>query len=279
MEASPDRSEKGERVAESPATPPPTQRRAVQSVTRAFEILEALAEAGRAVGITDIAERVDLPLPTIHRILHTLIDAGYVFQTPRRRYALGARLIPLSRYAGGALGVTLRPYLSRVVESVGESASIAMLDQDFARYISHVPAEYSMRMFTEIGNQVSLHATGVGKAILSTVPLTEAYQILQRSGLRRFTEFTITDIDAFMRELEEVRRQGFALDLQEHELGVRCVAVPVPGTLRLSLSVSGPSARMSEEKIQSAVPLLQTAARELADIIEQMAAGRSADQS
>ena len=244
-----------------------TTRRPVQSITRALDILEALASAGRAVGITDIAEQVDLPLPTIHRILHTLIDAGYVFQTPRRRYALGARLIPLSRYAGGALGVTLRPYLTAVVEATGESASIAMFDQDFARYIAHVPAEHAMSMFTEIGNQVSLHATAVGKAILSVIPPEEVLQILERAGLRRFTEYTITDIDAFMRDLAEVRERGYALDLQEHEIGVRCVAVPIPVPLRLSLSISGPSARMSEEGIAAAVRVLKSVAEEIGTVI------------
>nr|WP_300152243.1 IclR family transcriptional regulator [Propionicimonas sp.] len=247
----------------------PAPRRSVQSITRALEILEALAAAGRAVGITDIAERVDLPLPTIHRILHTLIKSGYVFQTPRRQYALGARLITLSRYAGGALGVTLRPYLTKLVETTGESASIAMLDQDFARYISHVPAEYSMRMFTEVGNQVSLHATGVGKAILASMPLDEARTILNRSGLRRFTLNTITDVDEMMAELDTIRRQGYALDREEHELGVKCVAVPLPGPLRLTISVSGPPQRLTDDEITgTALPALRAAVDDITPAIK-----------
>ncbi len=247
----------------------PTSRRSVQSITRALEIVEALASAGRAIGITDIAERVDLPLPTIHRILHTLIGSGYVFQTPRRQYALGARLISLSRYAGGALGVTLRPYLSKVVEASGESASIAMLDQDFARYISHVPAEYSMRMFTEVGNQVSLHATGVGKAILSSMPVPEARAIVQRAGLRRFTPNTITDQDHLLAELDAIRVCGYAMDREEHELGVRCVAVSIPGPLRLAVSVSGPPTRMTDQAVHDvALPALQHAVAEITPVIE-----------
>ncbi|HBY22180.1 MAG TPA: IclR family transcriptional regulator [Propionibacteriaceae bacterium] len=246
-----------------------TSRRSVQSITRALEIIEAMASTGRAIGITDIAEMVDLPLPTIHRILHTLIASGYVFQTSRRQYALGARLINLSRYAGGALGVTLRPYLTKVVDACGESAAIAMLDQDFARYISHVPAEHAMRMFTEIGNQISLHASGVGKAILASMPPKEAEAIINRAGLRRFTTNTITDPEMLRQELEVIRREGFARDREEHEVGVYCVAVPIAGPVRLAVSVSGPPARLTETEIMTrALPALRAAAEEIAPVIK-----------
>lgn len=256
-------------LAEETAGGAPAARRSVQSITRALEIIEALAAAGRAIGITDIAERVDLPLPTIHRILHTLIGSGYVFQTPRRQYALGARLISLARYAGGALGVTLRPYLNKVVDATGESTSVAMLDQDFARYISHIPAEYTMRMYTEIGNQVSLHATGVGKAILASMPVAAARATVQRAGLRRFTPNTITDEGTLFTELDTIRTRGYAIDNEEHEVGVRCVAVPIPGPLRLAMSVSGPSTRMTDEIINgAALPALRIAVEEITPVIE-----------
>ena len=246
----------------------PRSRQTIQSVSRALEILEALAAAGRAIGITDIAEAVDLPLPTVHRILRTLISAGYVFQTPRRLYALGARLISLSRYAGGALGVTLRPYLSKVVEATGESASIAMLDQDFARYISHVPSEYTMRIFTEVGNQVSLHATGVGKAILASMPPEDVRAILARSTLRQFTPNTITDPDELLTDLARIREDGYAVDREEHEIGVRCVAMPIPGPLHLAVSVSGPPSRLTDEAIATtALPALREAIDEIAPVI------------
>lgn len=229
----------------------PVQRGVVQSVVRSFDILEVIAESGPDVGITEIAAEVNLPLPTIHRLLQTMISTGYVYQTPRRRYALGARLIPLSRYAGGALGIALRPLLTHTVERVGESASVAMLSQDYARYIAHVPSERSLRMFMEIGNQVSLHASGVGKAILSKMPPDEARAVLQRTGLRRFTDATITSPDVLLRELERIQQLGFAEDNGEHETGVKCVAVPIPGPMYLAASVSGPPERLNEEFVHA----------------------------
>ncbi|MFT4110304.1 IclR family transcriptional regulator [Propionicimonas sp.] len=253
----------------------PAARRSVQSITRALEIIEALAATGRPIGITELAERVDLPLPTIHRILHTLIGPGYVFQTPRRHYALGARLISLSRYAGGTLGVTLRPYLSGVVEASGESASIAVLDQDFARYISHVPAEYPNRVTTEVGSLVSLHATGVGKAILASMPAAEARAIIQRSGLRPFTPNTVTDADRLLAELDTVRANGYALDREEHERGILCVAVPIPGPLRLAASVAGSPTRMTDQILSDVVlPALRSAVAEIAPVIDLAVSGQ-----
>jgi len=240
----------------------------VQSIIRALEILEALGSAGRATGITDIAEEVNLPLPTVHRILGTLVGAGYVTQTPRRLYALGARLITLAHYAGGALGVALRPYLAKVVEATGESASIAMLDQDFARYISHVPTEYSTRMNAEVGNRVSLHATGVGKAILSALSEGEVKSILARYDLRRFTPHTVTDPAAMLEELERCQQAGFAMDREEHEIGTLCVAMPIPGSLPLAISVSGPPSRLTDQVIEGvALPALRQAIAELTPVI------------
>ncbi|MGC4151686.1 MAG: IclR family transcriptional regulator [Propionicimonas sp.] len=246
-----------------------SSRRPVQAVSRALEILDALAVAGRAVGITDIADRVDMPLPTIHRLLHTLIESDYVFQTPRRQYVIGTRLIALARHAGGALGVTVRPYLAKVVEAVGESAAVAMLDQDLARYISQVPSSHAMRMFTEVGNQVPLHATGTGKAMLASLPPEEARAILARADLRRFTPNTITDLDVLLRELDEIRAQGFAFDREEYEVGVQCVAVAIPGSLRLAMSVSGPPSRLTEEVIMEvALPALRETVEEIAPVLE-----------
>ncbi|MBE6483882.1 MAG: IclR family transcriptional regulator [Actinomycetaceae bacterium] len=240
----------------------------VQSVSRALEILEIVARAGMPIGITEIAEATKLPMPTIHRLLHTLIASGYVYQTPRRRYALGTRLISLSRYAGGALGVALRPLLTKTVEELGESVSVAMLDQDFARYIAHVPSERSMRMFTEVGNQVSLHATGVGKAILAAMPPSQAGKTIDRCELRALTPRTITDPEALRDHIDLVRERGYAIDDNEHEVGVCCVAVSVPGDLYLAVSVAAPVGRIDLDTVEThVVPVLQETANSIAQLL------------
>lgn len=235
------------------------ERDTVQSVMRAFEILEALGAAETAVGIKEIATRISLPMPTIHRLLRTLMASGYVYRTPERRYALGSRVIPLARHAGGVLGTSLVPHLQVAVQTVGESASIAILDQDQARYIAHVPSKRSMRMFTEVGNHAALHATGVGKALLASMDEAEARRVVARTGLPSITSRTITDPQAFRDELSRVQERGYAIDEGEFEIGVRCVALAIPGNLPLAASVSGPEGRMTDEFIEdTCIGALQT---------------------
>lgn len=236
----------------------------VQSVGRALDILEILADAGGEMGISDIAAATDLPLPTIHRLLRTLVSRGYAHQTPRRRYALGSRLIPLGELAGGAVGDSARPVLAELVATTGESASLAMRDLDRAVYVAHVASKRSMRMFTEVGRRVEMHATGVGKCLLAMGSDEAALAVVERVGLESRTPATITTAEALLDELARIRVQGYALDAEEQEVGVTCVAVPVDGPVRLAMSVSGPTSRMTPDRIDAAVPALKAGAERLA---------------
>lgn len=236
----------------------------VQSVGRALDILEILADAGGEMAISDIASATELPLPTIHRLLRTLVSRGYAHQTPRRRYALGSRLIPLGELAGGAVGESARPILADLVAQVGESASLAMRDLNRAVYVAHVPSTHSMRMFTEVGRRVEMHATGVGKTLLAMGNDEDARNVAERVGLAARTPNTITTLDGLLAELDAIRRQGYALDAEEQELGVTCMAVPVAGPVRLAMSVSGPTSRMDDARLEAARPALLDAAARLA---------------
>ena len=155
----------------------------VQSVERVFELLELMAEAGGEISLSDLSVRAGLPMPTIHRLLRTCVTLGYARQLPSRRYALGARLIPLGELAGQQLGRVAQPELVRVVAELGETANMALLDGDQVVYVAQQPSPHSMRMFTEIGRRVSLHDTGVGKAILAGFGDDVVRRIVQRAGL------------------------------------------------------------------------------------------------
>lgn len=236
----------------------------VQSVTRALDLLEFLCEAGGQLGLSELAVQSGLPLPTIHRLVRTLVDRGYVRQLPDRRYALGSRLIPLGEVAGSMLGTFARPELEALVDDLGESANLAVLDGDMVMYVAQVPSRHSMRMFTEVGRRVYPHCTGVGKALLSGLPDEDVRALLSRTGMPAATASTITDPDALLTELARVRAGGHAVDEGEQEIGVRCVAVPVgEGRGAVALSVSGPAPRMTPELLARAVPLLTAAGRRL----------------
>jgi len=237
----------------------------VQSVTRAFQVLEAMAESDGRISLSALATACDLPLPTIHRLVRTLTDLGYVRQEPSRQYALGPKLIRLGESASRLLGTWARPHLAELVDTLGETANLAMLDGDRVVYVGQVPSRHSMRMFTEVGRKVYAHCTAVGKVLLANLPAEQVQEILRRTGMPAQTEHTITDPERFAEELDRIRERGYATDDGEQEVGVRCVAVAVPGgPAQMAISISGPVTRMTDELVARAVPLLQKAVAALA---------------
>src|SRR5262245_43514083 len=200
----------------------------VQSVERVLDLLEAMADAGGATTLSDLAASSGLPLPTIHRLARTLVDRGYARQESSRRYALGPRLIRLGETASRVVGMQATPHLQRLVDTIGESANLALLDDgDHVVYVAQVPGKHSMRMFTEVGRRVSAHCTAVGKAILGQLPPSTVHELVGRMDLSAYTPATITDPATLLAEFERVRVLGYAIDEGEQEIGVRCVAVSV----------------------------------------------------
>ena len=236
----------------------------VQSVERAFDVLEIMASAGDAIGLSQLAATTGLPLPTIHRLTRTLVNLGYVRQFPSRQYGLGPKLIRLGESAARMIGAWSRPYLAELVKATGETSNMAMLDGTMAVYVAQVPSEHSMRMFTEVGRRVYPHCTGVGKALLSQLSDDEVRRIVARTGMPAQTANTITEPDGLIADLDLIRRRGYSVDDGEQEIGVRCFAVPVPNApAPTAVSVSGPAARVTVESADRIVPLLKRVAKEL----------------
>jgi IclR family acetate operon transcriptional repressor len=242
----------------------------VQSLARAFDLLEHLADAGGSATLSQLAETSGLPLPTIHRLMRSLVGTGYVRQDPSRRYALGPRLIRLGESASQMLGSWAMPYLADLVEQIGETANGAILEGDSVVYVAQVPSPHSMRMFTEVGRRVAVHSTGVGKALLSTLPDDQVRHLLERTGMPAQTSRTITDPEELLVALEHARRLGYTVDDGEQEEGVRCVAVPVVGTpVRAAISVSGPDSRVTLDRVDEIAPVLIKAAEALVSDLSQ----------
>ncbi len=240
----------------------------VQSIERAFDLLEMLADAGGALGLSELSTVSGLPLPTVHRLMRTLVSRGYVRQEASRRYTLGSRLIRLGEISSQMLGTWLRPFLAQLVRLTGETANLAMLDGDEVVYIAQVPSPHSMRMFTEPGRRVQPHCTAVGKALLAQLAPGEARTLLERDGMPAYTPATITDPDLLLAHLEVIRKQGYAVDEGEQEIGVRCFAVAVPDAPgSLAISTSGPQTRMTDDAAARIVPALKRTAREISETI------------
>ncbi|NNG19829.1 IclR family transcriptional regulator [Naumannella sp. ID2617S] len=241
------------------------QKGGVQSVERAFDLLEAIVDARGEVSLSELAEAVELPLPTIHRLLRTLTARGYVRQQPSRRYALGVGLIRLGSRAGEQVGILARDELRRLVLELGETANLAILDGDSAVYVAQSPSPHSMRMFTEVGRRVPLYNTGVGKAMLAALPDPVARELIARATIEQRTAKGHATAAELLADLTRIRERGFAIDDEEQELGVRCYAITVPGIgVPTAISVSGPTGRVDEAFGEHAVPVLRAAAERIA---------------
>lgn len=236
----------------------------VQSVERVFALLELVAASGGEISLSDLAEKSQLPLPTIHRLLRTLVTLGYIRQQPSRRYALGARLIPLGEWASRQLGSVVMPELRSLVDELGETANMARLEGEMVVYVAQQPSPHAMRMFTEVGRTVNLHDTGVGKAILATLDDQVIKNILTRTGMPTPTSKSHGSIESMMSDVTQIRHRGYAIDDEEQELGVRCYAVPIPrAPTPMAVSVSGPVSRVDLDFGERAVPLLRATAERI----------------
>lgn len=233
----------------------------VQSIKRAFDLLEAIADNGGLVSVSILATDSGLPLPTVHRMLRTMVNLGFVQQLPSRQYALGPRLIRLGESAGKSLGASVEPFLSELVDRTGETANLAILEGDVVVYVAQVPSKHSMRMFTEIGRRVLPHSTGVGKALLAQLPDAEVREIVRRTGMPGRTSSTITTYDALIADLELIRERGYAEDNAEQEIGVRCIAASIPGVdVPSAVSISGPGARLTYDAVAEYAPIVKSVA-------------------
>ncbi|WP_231751071.1 IclR family transcriptional regulator [Mycobacterium sp. NAZ190054] len=164
------------------------------------------------------------------------------------------------------MGADAHQILGELVEELGETANLAILVGDQAQYVAQVPSRNMMRTFTEVGRRVDLYSTGVGKALLAQLGDEAARSAIRNCGFAPLTRYTITTAPALFEELRAIRERGYALDEQEQELGVRCVAVtiPTPELADIAMSISGPITRLTDDMVARAVPLLHSCAERLA---------------
>lgn len=236
------------------------QRGRVQSVDRAFDLIDALTRRGGRATLGELCSDTGLAAATVHRLCGTLADSGHLRRDARRDYLLGPRLQRVGDAAGRATWSWAEPVLSAVVDGTGETANLAVREGDGVVYLAQVPSPHSMRMFTEVGRRVHVHCTAVGKALVAQDDDDEVRRMLARTGMRRYTDSTIVGPDQLIDELDRVRRAGYATDESEQEEGVRCVAIAVgEGDAAFAVSASGPEARFTEERRDAAVGVLRAA--------------------
>jgi IclR family acetate operon transcriptional repressor len=226
------------------------KRDSVQSLERAFDLLEALASGGE-LGVTELANRTGLVPSTAHRLLHTLTKRGYVTQSPETgRYLLGYKVVEVAsglEHRRERLRAVAGPHLESIQRATGETVNLVVLEADRVVYIDQVEGSRSVRMFTTVGTSVLAHTTGSGKAIMAFGPPEAPAALYGDRELERLTQRTLVTRDALEDDFKRIRRRGYALDNEEHEEGVGCIAAAVfdhTGRPCAAISVSGPTARI-----------------------------------
>jgi IclR family acetate operon transcriptional repressor len=250
----------------------------VQSLVRALALLNRITESGdEGATLTDLAQQVGLPPSTAHRLLTTLEQERYVkFHNEGRLWSVGVQafVVGCAFTKTRSLANIARPHMRHLMEDAGETVNLAVEDEGQAVYLSQVECRQIMRVFARPGTRVPLHCSGVGKAILSAVSERKLSKTLHNHGMPRLTVKTITTPAALRADLERVRASGYAVDDEEHAIGLRCIAAPIfdeTGDVVAAVSTSGPMARINDERMaQLGALVLETARAISAD----MGAGR-----
>ncbi|MCB0905680.1 MAG: IclR family transcriptional regulator [Nocardioidaceae bacterium] len=238
----------------------------VQSVDRALTILEALARSGEA-GVTELAADLDVHKSTAFRLVATLEAHGLVEQTEDRgKYRLGVGLLRLAGATTSRLDVVqeARPLCRKLASDTGETVNIAVLSDRSALYLDQASGSSALQTHNWVGQHIPLHATSNGKVLLSGLEPDRLDALL--GSLPAYTDMTITKKSALRAELAKVREQGYALAVDELEIGLTAAAAPIRnnhGDVIASMSVSGPTFRLGADRVEIVVKLLVAAADEV----------------
>ncbi|MDO7788185.1 IclR family transcriptional regulator [Desulforamulus aquiferis] len=238
----------------------------IQSVDRAISILEVLEKSIEPLGVTEISNRLDLHKSTTFGLLNTLESRGLVYQDPENgKYKLGLRLMELGEQVQQRMQLRqqARPFLKSLVEEYKETVHLVVKVENEYVYIDKVDGPQAIRMYSQIGKRALMHCSGVGKAILAYLPQREQEKIFEKIELKSFSPNTITDIDELRNHLVKIKNQGYSIDDEEIEVGLRCVAAPIldhHGKAIAAISIAGPSTRMTNERIDQLIQPVKKAA-------------------
>lgn len=233
----------------------PAPKNGTQSIQRIFGLIEALASHPGGTSLQQLCAATGLAKSTAHRMLASLVEMGYVVQDSfTTRYRLTLKLFELGSAVVNDMDIltVARPHLDRLSRQTGEAVHLVLRDGADIVYLYKAEALGVRRMSSQVGLRSPMYCTGVGKAILATLPAAEIQSVWDSSAIHRITEHTIVDYSQLCEQLRAVRQKGFAIDDEENELGIRCVAVALPGPsgkAEAAFSLSSLVPHMSEERI------------------------------
>jgi IclR family acetate operon transcriptional repressor len=226
----------------------------VRALVRAFCLIEALArDNGQPKGIQELCHLTGLTKATVHRLINTLVDIGYAEKDFNGKYCLGLKLMTLSGVILSNLHVAnvAKHELDQLAKKTQLTAHLGILDNNDLLYVEKANSNQSIQTSSYVGQRSYVHSTSLGKAICAHLPVETVKQILNEKGMPKFTEKTLITVESFLAELKKIKQNGYAVDNEENEKYVRCVAAPIfdhTSSVIASISVSGLIIHIPEEK-------------------------------
>ncbi len=239
------------------------------AIQKAIAILETIANDTRALSLPDIAEQLSLPRQTVFRVVKQLEDIGLVIRDPsRERYYIGQRLnhLALASISNSHQNKTSHAILQQLVDEVGETCNVGMLDGHEVIYIDRVECDWPLRVQLKAGSRVPVYCTAIGKLLLANLGAEARQHVLSVSKLKRFTDSTITSPEELEANLEEIRLLGYSINNQEDSVGLIAMAVPIRNVhdqIVAGLAVHAPEARLSIPATRRLLPRFQEAAAKI----------------
>ncbi|MDH6257575.1 IclR family transcriptional regulator C-terminal domain-containing protein [Bradyrhizobium sp. BR13661] len=245
----------------------------VQSVTRALNLLELLAEDEEGYRLSDLAERAGLSPSTVHRLLTTMEQRRFVqfdqsdgmWHVGRQSFSVGSAFVRRRNFVAQTL-----PFLRRLRDQTRETVNLAVADEGEIVVLVQVESREIVRAITRAGGRAPMTSSGLGKSIMATYSNDDVSALIQKHGMRRVTPSSIIRAGELREELQRIRVQGYALDNEEYSIGLRCVAAVVYneyGEALASISVSAPIARITDERLISLGPIVAEVAAEITDAL------------
>jgi DNA-binding IclR family transcriptional regulator len=241
--------------------------RGTGTLGKAIDVVTAIADARSPVRFTDLLSLTGQPRGTLHRNISNLLEEGLIGMNPVTHiYSLGPRLLQLAAQAwnDNELRNVAEPHLRALNQLAGETVHLAILQGNMVVYLDKFEPRNSFRMHSQIGRSAPVYCTGVGKAILSGLDDDEFETVANSISFEKFTENTITSVEALRKDRAATIKRGYAIDAEEHEAGIRCAAAPIrnsSGNLLGGLSVTAPAYRISDDVYENWTRWVQTTAR------------------
>jgi DNA-binding IclR family transcriptional regulator len=242
----------------------PKRRYNITALQRGLRLLQLFSESPQGMTAKEVAGRSRLPVSTVHRFLANLEGAGFLNCTGDNVYHLGIACFAIGQAALGQLDIrrVSLPYLQELNRQTRETIHLTVRHGLSAVYVEKLDSPEQLRIHSRIGAAVPLYCSAVGKVMLAYMPDEEREKILPQLGLKRLTPNTVGNLQELQAELYRVRKNGYACDLEENELHIRCVAAPIwdhAGGVNASLSITAPLVRMAVARLRQLAPLIQTA--------------------